>query len=106
MLAHRTLLQPVSFGELTHRLTVSSRAQAQHQFLPHRFAQRFAAMEHFVAAQTNFFVVLTPHPGPFDGHLLAHHHAITALLAPTAGGPLGLWLTAFTSQLANFFFHH
>src|SRR4051812_24985136 len=51
MLADRALLQTVRFAELAHGLAVSSRAQAEHQLLPNCFRQRFAAMEHLVAAQ-------------------------------------------------------
>src|SRR5260370_28152204 len=53
-----------------------SRAQAEHQFLPHRFRQRFAAVKHLVPAHPDFLVVGGADSRAVDPHLLAHHHAV------------------------------
>jgi transposase len=105
MFADRALLQPIGFGKLTHRFAVFPCAQPEHQLLPHRFGQRFAAVKQFVAAQSNFLVVGGPHARPPDRSLLAHHHAVALLTAPPAGGPLRLPLATLPGQLPDFLLH-
>ena len=55
------LLQAVCLGELAHCPAIGSGAQTEHQFLPHRFGQRLAAVKHLVAAQPYFLVVGRAH---------------------------------------------
>src|ERR1700694_1637423 len=105
MFADSALLQPVSLAKLAHRFTVFPGAQPEHQLLPHRFAQRFAAVEHFVAAQSHFLVVGGPHARPPDRNFLAHHYAVALLAAPPTGSSLRLPLAALAGPLPDLFLH-
>src|SRR3982750_3064046 len=98
VLAHRALLQPVRFGELTHSPAIIARAQAQHQLLPHCLGQRFAAMKQFVAAESDFAVLRSSPAGPLYRHLLAHHHAVAPLLAPAVRLALRVRLAPLAPQ--------
>jgi hypothetical protein len=105
MFADRALSQTVRFAELANRRAVFPRAQSEHQLLPDRFRQRFAAMEHLIAAESNLGVFSGPHTGPLHRYLLAHHDAVALLATPPVGRPFRLWLAALADQLADFFLH-
>src|ERR1022692_3373878 len=105
MFADRALLQTVRFGELPNGLPVFPRAQAEHQLLPDRFRQRFAPMEHLIAAQPYLLVIRRAHAGPLQWHLLPHHHAVAPLATPPIGRPFRLALAALADQFPDFFLH-